>query len=195
MGNGDMMGLMWGECEAKNGMHFLGADTCHCEIIHPGTGEVIAPETGVEGELVYTSLNRECQPLIRFRTRDHVRVTQTQCGCGRTGFCIRCIGRTDDMLIISGVNVYPSAVRDVVSTLAPDTTGEILIQIPGQGPSVAPPLKIKVEHGQVPGDLSLLKNKIQTLIREKLIFPAEVTLVPPGSLPRYEYKARLVEEV
>jgi len=193
MGNGDMMGLMWGECEYKNGMHFVGADTCHTEVINPDTGAVLDIQKGVKGELVYTSLNRECQPLIRFRTRDHVEVTQTKCECGRTGFCIKCIGRTDDMMIISGVNVYPSAIRDVIASMVPDTTGEILITVDGPLPSVKPPLKIKAEHGQDAGDLKGLKSKIESLLREKLIFSSIVTLVEPGTLPKYEYKAKLVE--
>lgn len=193
MGNGDMLGLMWGECEAQNGMHFVGAGACHVEIIDPGSGEVKDIREGVAGELIYTSLDRECQPLIRFRTRDHVVVTQTRCDCGRTGFCIRCIGRTDDMLIVSGVNVYPSAIRDVIATLVPDVTGEILILAEPPLPSVKPPLKIRVEHGKRPGDLDQLKSKIQSLVREKLIVPSAVELVAPGTLPKYEYKARLVE--
>lgn len=194
MGNGDMMGLMWGECEYKNGMHFLGADTCHTEIINPDTGSVLDIKKGVKGELVYTSLNRECQPLIRFRTRDHVEVIHTDCACGRTGFCIKCIGRTDDMMIISGVNVYPSAIRDVVSSLSPDTTGEILISVDAPLPSAKPPLKIKVEHGKAVKDLAALKLRIEDLLREKLIFSSDVTLVKPGTLPKYEYKAMLVEK-
>jgi phenylacetate-CoA ligase len=194
MGNGDIMGLMWGECEYKNGMHFLGADTCHVEIVIPDTGEVLNIKKGLRGELVYTSLNRECQPLIRFRSRDHVEVTHTNCPCGRTGFCIKCIGRTDDMMIISGVNVYPSAIRDVVSTLSPDTTGEILISVDAPLPAVKPPLKIKVEHGEAVKDLEALKSQIENLLREKLIFSSDVILVKPGTLPKYEYKAMLVEK-
>jgi phenylacetate-CoA ligase len=121
-------------------------------------------------------------------------VTQTRCECGRTGFCIKCIGRTDDMLIISGVNVYPSAIRDVVGTLAPRVTGEIVVQLESPPPSVQPPMKIKVEHGKEPGDLEALKRDVETLLREKLIFSSKVELVPPGTLPKYEYKARLVEK-
>jgi phenylacetate-CoA ligase len=144
--------------------------------------------------MIYTSLDRECQPLIRFRTRDHVLVTQTNCECGRTGYGIRCIGRTDDMLIISGVNVYPSAVRDVVGSLTPRVRGEILIQLQEPPPSVKPPVKIKIEHGTEPGDLAGLKMDIEKLLRDKLIFTSDVELVPPGSLPKYEYKAQLVEK-
>ena len=194
MGNGDMLGLMWAECEYKNGMHFTGQGMCHPEIIKPNTGEVLEIKEGLNGELVYTSIDRECQPLIRFRTRDHVVVTQTECECGRTGYCIRCIGRTDDMLIVSGVNVYPSAIRDIIGTLLPRVTGELLIQLQEPPPSVKPPMKIKVEHGKDPGDLGELKFEIETLLREKLIFSSEVELVPPGTLPKYEYKAQLVEK-
>lgn len=194
MGNGDMLGLMWAECEYKNGMHFVGQGTCHPEIIDPTTGDVLEVKEGIKGELVYTSIDRECQPLIRFRTRDHVVVTQTTCECGRTGYCIKCIGRTDDMLIVSGVNVYPSAIRDVVGNLLPKVTGEILIQLAEPPPSVQPPMKIKVEHGKDIGDLRSLKNEIEKLLREKLIFSSDVELVPPGTLAKYEYKAKLVEK-
>ena len=121
-------------------------------------------------------------------------VTQTHCECGRSGYCIKCIGRTDDMLIVSGVNVYPSAIRDVVGTLLPRVTGEILIQLVEPPPSVQPPVKIKVEYGPDPGDPRSLKDEIEKLLREKLIFSADVELVPPGTLPKYEYKAKLVEE-
>jgi phenylacetate-CoA ligase len=193
MGNGDMLGLMWAECDYGEGMHFIGQGVCHVEIIDPETGMVLEIKEGLTGELVYTSLDRECQPLVRFRTRDHVVVIRTSCACGRTGFVIKCIGRTDDMLIVSGVNVYPSAVRDVVGTLTPRVTGEIVIRLSEKPPSVKPPMKIKVEHGHEPGDLAQLKSQIETLLREKLIFSSDVELVPPGTLPRFEYKARLVE--
>ena len=195
MGNGDMLGLMWAECEFKGGMHFVGQGACHPEIIDPETGEVLEVRSGLKGEMVYTSIDRECQPLIRFRTRDHVEVIGTECECGRTGYRIKCIGRTDDMLIISGVNVYPSAVRDVVGTLSPRVTGEIQIQLLEPPPSVKPPMKIKVEHGENPGDLRVLKGEIEALLREKLIFSSDVELLPPGSLPKFEYKAKLVEKV
>ena len=191
MGNGDMLGLMWAECEYGEGMHFIAQGACHPEIIDPESGDSVDFVRGARGELVYTSLDRQCQPLVRFRTRDHVEVTKTDCPCGRTGPALKCIGRTDDMLIISGVNVYPSAVRDVVSTLAPSLTGEIQIQLKEKPPTVTPPMMIKVEHGDRPGDLDKLKTKTEGLLREKLVFKAEVELVPPGTLPKYEYKAKL----
>ena len=177
-------------------MHFIAQGIVHPEIINPESGDPLEIREGTQGELIYTSIDRECMPLIRFRTRDHVIVTQTGCECGRTGFGIRCIGRTDDMLIVQGVNVYPSAIRDVVSSLVPDTTGALEIQLKKQPPEGwEPPIHIKVEHGKGPADLLELKQKIEALIREKLIFRTDVELVAPNSLPKFEYKARLVRKL
>lgn len=196
MGNGDIAGEIWSECDYKKGMHFIAQGIVHPEIIDPETGESLNIKEDFQGELVYTTIDRECMPLIRFRTRDHVVVTQTECECGRTGFGIRCIGRTDDMLIVQGVNVYPSAIKDVVSSLVPKTTGAIEIQLVETPPEGwKPPIHIKVEHGREPGDLERLKEEITGLIREKLIFRAEVELVPQDTLPKYEYKAKLVRKL
>ncbi|MFP4037894.1 MAG: phenylacetate--CoA ligase family protein [Desulfobacteraceae bacterium] len=195
MGNGDMCGEMWSECRYKKGMHFIAQGIVHPEIINPETGEVLEPALGVRGELVYTSLDRECIPLVRFRTRDHIEVTQTECECGRTGYGIRVLGRTDDMITVQGVNVYPAAVRDTVASLSPRTTGAIEIQIYEPPPAGwAPPIHIKVEHGQAEKDLEAIKKELEALIREKLIFRANIELVPPDSLPKYEYKAKLVRK-
>ncbi len=196
MGNGDMCGEIFSECKYKRGMHFITQGIVYPEIINPESGESLEIKEGIRGELVYTSLDRECIPLVRFRTRDHVEVTQTSCECGRTGFGIRVFGRTDDMIIVQGVNVYPSAVRDVVASLAPKTTGCIEIQLSAPPPQGwEPPIHVKVEVGNEPGHLGELKKQVEELIREKLIFRANIELVPSGTLPKYEYKAKLVRKL
>jgi len=196
MGNGDMCGEMWAECSFKRGMHFLAQGIVHPEIIDPDTGESLKIEEGTKGELVYTSLNRECIPLVRFRTRDHIEVTQTSCECGRTCFGIRVFGRTDDMIIVQGVNVYPAAVRDVVASLTPKTTGAIEIQLHAPPPyGWQPPVHIKVEYREEACKSDDFKKEIESLIREKLIFRANVELVPLGILPKFEYKAKLVRKL
>lgn len=195
-GNGDYCAMAFAECEHRLGMHFVAQGIIHPEIIDPASGAVLPVEPGVRGELVCTSLERECIPLVRFRTRDHVEVTHTECACGRTGFGLRIIGRTDDLLIVRGVNVYPAAVRDVVASFAPRTNGVIEIQL-HQAPPVGwePPVHIKVEHGGLAaGDLAELKHALEATLREKLIFRADIELVAPHTLPRYEYKAKLVRE-
>lgn len=176
-------------------MHFNGQEDVFVEIIDPDSGETLPIETGVSGELVYTSLERECVPLLRFRTRDRVTVLGTSCVCGRTSFKLRCVGRTDDMLIVLGVNVFPSAVKDVVSSFYPRTTGEIQILLDEPGPGVKPPLKVVAEFGEGSPDLAPLKKEIETKIRSVLTVSSAVELVPPGALPRFEMKGQLIKKL
>jgi phenylacetate-CoA ligase len=194
LGNADMAPIIFSECPEQTGMHFNGPEFVLAEIIDPDTEESLPIETGVTGELVYTSLQRECVPLLRFRTRDRVEVLGTSCPCGRTGFRLRCVGRTDDMLIVLGVNVFPSAVRDVVSGFHPRTTGEIQIVLDKPGPGVDPPLNLIAECSGPPSAAGELKDEIERKIRSTLTVAASVQLVAAGTLPRYEMKGQLVRQ-
>src|SRR5918992_1431838 len=124
MGIGDIGPSLWGEGEERDGMHLGARGFVHAELIDPETGAALELDDGATGELVLTHLRHRAAPLLRFRTRDYVRIRTTPCKCGRTGPRIRCIGRTDDMLIVRGVNVFPSAVREVVSAFAPQVSGQ-----------------------------------------------------------------------
>jgi len=195
IGNADVIPVYAGECDERAGMHFVAPDLVILEIIDPDTGVVLPmshPE--VRGELVFTHIDRQCVPLVRFRTRDQVVAWTETCPCGRTGVRLRCVGRTDDMLILLGVNVFPSAIKDVVMSLRPRTTGEIQIILDAPGPRVDPPLKIQVEHGSEASNLPELKRDVEGLLRDKLIFSANVEILPPGTLPRYEMKAKLIQK-
>ena len=191
LGNADMAPIIFGECPEQSGMHFCAQEFVLPEIIDPETGEVLPIEKGVAGELVYTSLERQCVPLLRFRTRDRVTVLDTSCPCGRTSFKLRCVGRTDDMLIVLGVNLFPSAVRDIVSSFHPRTTGEIQIVLHEPGPRVVPPVKIIAEHNTVDA-LPQLKTEIEKKIKAALSVSSSVDLVPAGTLPRFEMKGQLI---
>ncbi len=195
LGNADMAPIIFSECPEQSGMHFNGQEYVLVEIIDPESREPLPIEKGVAGELVYTSLDRECVPLLRFRTRDRVSILDTACPCGRASFKLRCIGRTDDMLIVLGVNVFPSAVKDVVSSFHPQTTGEIQIVLDQPGPKVTPPLKVVAEYAGVPAGLAALKSEIEHKIKAVLTVSAAVSLVPPGTLPRYEMKGQFVKKV
>jgi len=195
LGNSDAAPIIFGECPYQQGMHFCAQEYIFCELIDPDTGEVIEMRDGVEGELVYTLIDRECCPLIRFRTHDRVIVWTSPCECGRTSFRVRCIGRTDDMLIVLGVNVFPSAVKDVIMSFRPRTTGEMVILLDKPGPKVDPPVRIQVEYSQGVEDLQGLKKEIEQALREKLVFRSDVELVPEGTLPRYEMKAKLIRKL
>jgi phenylacetate-CoA ligase len=193
MGIGDIGVSLWGECEEQDGMHLGARGFVHPELIDPGTGEAVDMEDGATGELVLTHLRHRAAPLLRFRTRDHVQVRSGTCGCGRTGPRVRCVGRTDDMLIVRGVNVFPSAVREVVSSFAPEVSGHILVRPSAEGVKQDPPLPVSVElaRGREP-DLALAEA-IRERLRAALIVQTLVELVPWGTLQRSEYKSVLVE--
>jgi phenylacetate-CoA ligase len=193
MGIGDIGPSLWGECEEQDGMHLGARGFVHPELIDPGSGEALELEDGAAGELVLTHLRHQAAPLLRFRTRDHVEVRTTPCACGRTGPRVRCVGRTDDMLIVRGVNVFPSAVREVVSGFAPDVSGNVLVRPQSPGVKQEPPLPVSVELARDANDDPLLAQAIRERIRAVLVVQTQVELVPWGSLQRSEYKSKLLE--
>ncbi len=193
MGIGDIAVSLWGECEARAGMHFSGRGLVHVELIDPASGAALALADGAEGELVYTHLTRRAAPLLRFRSRDHVRVAAGPCGCGRTAPRVRCIGRTDEMLILRGVNVFPTAVREVVAAFAPAVSGLVAIRPRRRGVRQAPPLPVLVELAQGQPPAADLAEGIRRRLRDRLAVATEVALVPWASLPRSDYKSKLVD--
>jgi phenylacetate-CoA ligase len=193
MGIGDIGVSLWGECEEQDGMHLGARGFVHVELIDPDTDAALELGDRASGELVLTHLQHRAAPLLRFRTRDHVQVRTSPCRCGRTGPRVRCIGRTDDMLIVRGVNVFPSAIREVVSGFAPQVSGLILVKARRPGVKQEPPLPVSVELAEgVPADL-MLAEAIRERLRSVLVVQMRVELVPWGSLQRSEYKSKLVE--
>ena len=193
MGIGDIGVSLWGECEQQDGMHLGARGFVHAELIDPGSGAALEMDDGAAGELVLTHLMHRAAPLLRFRTRDHVEVRASPCGCGRTAPRVRCIGRTDDMLIVRGVNVFPSAVRDVVGAFAPDVSGHILVRPRAEGVKQEPPLPVTVELARGREADPALAEAIRDRLRSALVVQTSVDLVPWGSLQRSEYKSKLME--
>jgi phenylacetate-CoA ligase len=193
MGSGDIGVSLWGECEEQDGMHLGARGFVHAELIDPETGEARELRDGATGELVLTHLRHRAAPLLRFRTRDHVQIRTSSCPCGRTAPRIRCVGRTDDMLIVRGVNVFPSAVREVVGAFAPAVSGHIVVRPQAPGVKQDPPLPVAVElaHGASADDG--LAEAIRERLRETLVVQTRVELVPWGTLRRSDYKSKLVE--
>jgi len=148
---------------------------------------------GATGELVLTHLQLRAAPLLRFRTRDHVHVRLGECSCGRTSPRVRCVGRSDDMLIVRGVNVFPSAIREVASTFAPKVSGHILVKPQAKGVKQEPPLPVSVELARGGTADPELAEAIRERVRNVLVVQTSVELVPWGSLQRSEYKSKLVE--
>jgi phenylacetate-CoA ligase len=184
MGIGDISLSAWAEDEDGGGMHFMARDFVHVELIDPQSGQPIAWEHGAEGELVYTALQREAMPLLRFRSRDHVVVNMTANPTGRTGPRIRCIGRTDDMLIVRGVNLFPSAIRSLLKDFSPDVSGLLQIRPRQRGVLQTPPLPVVVELGKEtvtppPG----LAERIQQEIRPAWWSPPTSPWCPTAPCP------------
>ncbi len=193
MGIGDIGVSLWGECEHQSGMHLGARGFVHVELIDPETGAPLELDHGARGELVLTHLRHRAAPLLRFRTRDHVEVQTESCGCGRTGPRVRCIGRTDDMLIVRGVNVFPSALREVVSSFAPEVSGQILVKPASGGVKQEPPLPVSVELARGGSGHPALAKSIRARLRNVLLVQTHIELVPWGTLQRSNYKSKLIE--
>lgn len=169
-------------CEAHAGIHFYAEDNVYFEIVDPKTMIPLPIEDGVEGEIIFTGLERECGPLLRWRDKDIIRVTTAACECGRPGARMTFKGRVDDMLLVKGVNVFPNAVRDVVNRLSSDTTGNIRIQKPDEGPVVETPVRVLVEvrSGLSAKDQTDLSARIVEEVHHQLRFRVAPVLQSEG---------------
>ncbi|PNU19027.1 phenylacetate--CoA ligase [Geothermobacter hydrogeniphilus] len=198
------------ECrEEQSGLH-INEDFFYPEIIDPDSGEVL-PE-GEEGELVFTTINKYGQPLLRYRTRDISRLTYGTCSCGRTLVKMaRVSGRSDDMLIIRGVNVFPSQIEAVIMKRE-GVSPHYMVIVERKG--VMDSLRVKVEVTEefmvkaaadvlkgaefdILEDVAAVRSKVRHLqqdIKDVIGISVEVNLVPPGSIPRSQGKAQRIED-
>ena len=172
-------------CRAHAGMHFIAPDYAYIELYDRANDVVLPFADGAEGEFVYTGLDRECGPLVRFMDGDRIRVSLERCECGLPGMRIAILGRVDDMLLIKGVNVFPTAVRDLVLGFDSAVTGSVRIRRDGDSPVVEPPLRIKVEckGSPTPEEKATLAARIEEEITRRLRFRAAVSLYDEGDLP------------
>ncbi|HEY3085257.1 MAG TPA: hypothetical protein VGK28_07340 [Candidatus Dormibacteraeota bacterium] len=191
MGIGDVAPSLFGECPHQQGMHFCGAGHVWVELINPDTQEPMEIETGAVGELVYTTLTREAMPIVRFRGSDIVRIEGTSCECGRTTFRQRVMGRRDDMFIVRGVNVYPTAILAVVGDFRPRVTGRARVVRRGAETSIEPPIPVEVEVTERHESDGALVTEIENAIHSKLMFRSKVELVPESDFGEAGYKTRL----
>ena len=174
-------------------MHVGARGFVHLELVDPDTGAAVVLEDRAEGELVLTHLRHRAAPLLRFRTRDHVVVRTAACACGRTAPRVRCLGRTDDMLIVRGVNVFPAAVREIVGAFAPAVSGNVLVRPRAHGVKQEPPLPVRVELAPDVAPDDALASSIRERLRGVLTVQTDVELVPFGVLQRSEYKSKLID--
>lgn len=182
------------ECECQNGTH-LNEDLFFPEIINPETGEQVAD--GEEGELVFTTLTKEGMPLIRFRTRDLTRLTRGTCECGRTLVKMgKILGRTDDMLIIRGVNVFPSQVESVLCTLQ-EVEPHFFITVDRINNTDTFDIDVEVKeqyYSDVMSDMEKLRKKIAHAIQNVVGIQPNIKPVAPNTIERSQGKAKRVND-
>ncbi len=182
------------ECEEQTGMH-INEDKFLAEIIDPDTGEVL-PE-GTQGELVFTCITKEALPLIRYRTRDIATLTRTPCSCGRTLIKMsKPCGRTDDMLIIRGINVFPSQIESVLLELDLATPNYLLVVDRVDNLDT---LEVRVEmtadmFSDTVRSMAKIENKIRAALLSTLGLAATVKLVEPKTIARSEGKAKRIQD-
>ena len=183
------------ECAERRGMH-VHEDHFLAEIVAPTTLEPVSP--GVTGELVLTTLTKEALPVLRYRTRDLTALDPEPCACGRTFVRIgRITGRTDDMLIIRGVNLFPSQIEQVLMQV-PQVEPHYLLVVRRE--TALDTLEIRVEaHANVAvlGDAAMraLAGEVRGRVRDRIGITAEVTVLPPGSIERSAGKARRIHDL
>jgi phenylacetate-CoA ligase len=180
-GLSDVWGTLAGECEERNGLHFSGQGAALVELVDPERGDAIPIEEGARGELVFTHLYREAAPLIRFRSRDMAEILGLDCPCGRTGFRFIVAGRSDDMFRVRGVNVFPSAVEELMREQGVDRFAIVL-----EGFPVEPPVRILVEG------VTGRERELAQAVRARLDFTCEITA---ATLPRSESKSKMLYRV
>lgn len=180
------------ECTYKCGMH-IWEDAYFTEVINPSTLDLLGH--GEEGEIVFTNLVRRATPLLRYRTRDLSSVSEKPCKCGRTHRLLaRITGRSDDMLIIGGVNVFPSQIEEVIMRI-PEVGTNYQIYVSRDGSLDKLTVKVEIYQKMFTGDLKqldALKGKIKDELRASIVLNPVVELHEPGALPVFEGKAQRV---
>jgi phenylacetate-CoA ligase len=178
-------------------MHWLGDDLCIYELVDPGTREPIPLEDGARGEAVFTNIEGDGWIWFRTSLGDIHEVKMSPCPCGRSGFRYRIVGRTDDMLKVKGVIVYPNVIAGMLQGFAPRLTGHFRIVLTEKPPLVIPPLKIKIERGaDYPIEkLGDLEKELLEAFHNKMKVTPKILWQEPGELARSTYKGQAFEKL
>ena len=195
-GMSEVMSIIGSQCECTTDLHFLSADVVFPELLDPATGESLPIEAGTTGELVCTHLEKQCQPLVRYRTRDVITVTDTgPCACGRTAFRFRVTGRTDDMFNVRGVNVFPTAIQRVIMREPTLFSGQFRVVLEEAGPYDRIQIRVEAASGLDTADWPTAAARLEALVREAVQASAVVKMIAFESLPRTAGKTSLIERI
>jgi len=191
-GTSELSGPLFTECSERDGVHVWG-DLAYLEVLDPESGEPVAP--GERGELTVTMLQKEALPIIRYRAGDITSVIEEPCPCGRTHPRLKRLeGRVDDMLIVRGINVFPSQVQHALMSV-PEVGEHFQIVVERKGALDTMLVRVELKKEAFTDNivkLMELRERVQHRLRNSLNVGATVELVEPGTLPRFEGKARFV---
>jgi phenylacetate-CoA ligase len=195
---GGAHGVMCCSCDAEpyQGMHVLGQDTAiTTHLVDQETKQPVPLVHGATGERVKTSLRWQAQPQLRASVGDVYEVLTETCACGVPGQRVRVLGRTDDLLIVKGVKIYPAAVKNLVQELVPLASGAFRIVLDAPPPRVEPPLKMVVERGEGVDDAGAQKlaEELERSMHQRLTVRPSIEIVPPNTLERTNLKEKLIE--
>jgi len=192
-GMADVLSIFGSECEYRLGLHFHGRGLLYVELIDPDSGKVLPLQEGQEGELVLSNLVREAQPLIRFRTGDVVKIMGTgKCQCGRNSFRFVVVGRSDQMIVVQGVNVYATAVKGILARNRERFSGVFEIVLENPPPIRTPLIRVERSENRSTRDDDENAKYLVDVCRERLQFTPRIELVPYGCLPRTDGKTRYI---
>jgi phenylacetate-CoA ligase len=193
-GLSEVLSMFGAECEHQDGLHFLGGSVLLLELIDPRTEKTLPIEKDVVGELVMTNLLREAQPLVRYRTNDMARVLSTdRCRCGETGFRFEIVGRSDDMIVVKGLNVYVGTIEKVINAHLDTLTGVCQIHINEEEPIDRMVILLELrDEARAAGAEPALRAALVKEFKERITITPELRLEKEHSLGRTEGKTKKV---
>lgn len=193
-GMSEVLSMIASECQHKNGLHYRASDKLYVELVDSKTGESVPIKKHAKGEMVFTNLFKEAQPLVRYRSGDIIEIKDLECSCGAKGFIFEIVGRSDDLLVIRGLNVFVSAIEKVVNGWLEHLNGVYEIHINKSDPidkvviKAEPNKNIKLSSEE-------LILQITSDIKNKLSISVDIVLVPEGTIERVEGKTKRVKRV
>ena len=192
-GMADVLSMFGAECHEQKGLHFMGQGNLLIELIDPQSEEILPIEKGVTGELVATNINREAQPVVRFKTGDLVQIlSHNTCTCGRKSFRFNVLGRSDDMIVVKGVNIFPSLIKTRLTRFLDRTTGQFQIIINSRPPYNE--LNLRLEYlGKLNDEEKMrLMKALKDDFKASISIKPKIELIPEGTLSRTQGKTKTV---
>lgn len=193
-GMSEVLSIMASECRCKRGLHFRASSKIFVELFDVSKGEIVPIERSARGEMVFTNLCKDAQPLIRYRSGDIIEVLDVVCQCGDEGFLFEIIGRTDDLIVVKGLNVFVSAIEKVVSQYHDEFSGIFEILISKNDPIEEVVILLERKQNDNSAQISLMDN-LKNDLKTNLYISVDIKMADYGELARYEGKTKRVKRV